>query len=306
MTYFVLKRLRHGLLSLLGIVIVVFLLSRATGSPARLYLPEDAGPEAVAAFNAAHGLDQPLYVQLFDFLKGLVRLDLGESMAYGEPALSIVLSRYPATIQLALLTIVIAATVGVLLGAAAAARRRSLFDGGSRILSLASLSVPDFWIGITGIAVFSVWLGLLPTSGNDGWQYWILPLLTLAMRPAGILMQVTRSSMVDALDSDYVKVARGKGVRPSGVVYKHALRNASIPIITVAGLSLAQVVNGALVVETVFGWPGVGTLMVTSIYARDFAVIQAVVLVTGAAIIALNFLIDLAYSWVNPQIRFGD
>ncbi|GAA4287886.1 ABC transporter permease [Georgenia daeguensis] len=306
MTYFVLKRLRHGLLSLFGIVILVFLLARATGSPARLYLPEDAGPEAIAAFNAEHGLDQPLYIQLFDYLKGLVRLDLGESMAYGEPALATVLSRYPATLQLSLVTIVIAAVLGIFVGAASAARRRSVFDGGSRVMSLAALSVPDFWIGITGIAVFSVWLGLLPTSGNAGWQYWILPVMTLAMRPAGILTQVTRSSMLGALDSDYVKVARGKGVRPAGIVYKHALRNAAIPIITVAGLSLAQVVNGALVVETVFGWPGVGTLMVTSIYARDFAVIQAVVLVTGAAIIALNFLIDVAYSWVNPQIRFGD
>jgi len=150
-----------------------------------------------------------------------------------------------------------------------------------------------------------VYLNVLPTSGAGGVQYWILPLIALTLRPIGVLTQVSRSSMIEELDSEYVRVARSKGVDERSVVLKHALRNAALPIVTVAGVLLAQLVNGALVVETVFGWPGVGNLMVTAIRGRDFAVIQAVVLVTGAAIIVLNFMIDLAYSWLNPQIRLG-
>lgn len=305
MTRFVLQRLRHGVLSLLGIVVVVFVLARLTGSPARLYLPEDATPEMVAAFNAANGLDRPVHEQLVDYLGGILRLDFGQSLMFHEPALTTVFERYPATLQLAAVTMAIAVLFGVLVGCAAAARRGTFADTSSRLGSLTALSVPDFWVGIMGIAVFAVYLGWLPTSGSGSLAYWILPLATLALRPMGILVQVVRTSMVEVLESDYVRVAKAKGVGPGALVYKHALRNAAIPVLTVAGVLAAQVVNGALVVETVFGWPGIGNLMVTAIKGRDFAVIQAVVLVTGFAIVVLNFVIDLAYSWVNPQITLG-
>lgn len=306
MTYFVLQRLRHGVLSLLGIVTLVFVLARLTGSPARLYLPEDATDEMVESFNQQHGLDGSIPSQLIDYLGGVIRLDFGDSLLYNEPAISTVLQRYPATLQLAAVTMVIALLVSIVLGSMSANRRGAKSDSVSRLGSLTALSVPDFWIGIMAITVFAVYLGWLPTSGAGGIQYWILPLLTLSLRPIGILTQVVRSSMITALESDYIKVARAKGVSQGTLIYKHALRNAAIPIVTVAGVLTAQVVNGALVVETVFGWPGIGNLMVTSIKERDFAVIQAVVLVTGAAIIILNFLIDLAYSWINPQIRLGE
>lgn len=305
MTSFVLQRARHGALSLLGIVILVFVLSRLTGSPARLYLPEDATEAMVTQFNVNNGLDKPVFIQLLEFLKGLLQLDFGQSLLYGEPALSVVLSRYPATLQLAFVSMFIATTLGVLIGALAAARRESIADKTSRITTLVALSVPDFWVGIMGIALFAVFLGVLPTSGAAGPQYWVLPLMTLCLRPLGILAQIVRTSMIGALDADYVRVARGKGATERSIIFKHALRNAAIPIITVAGVLTAGVVNGALVVETVFGWPGIGSLMVNAIHGRDFAIIQTVVLVTGAAIIILNFFIDLAYSWLNPQIRIG-
>jgi peptide/nickel transport system permease protein len=303
MTRFVMQRVRHGVLSIVGIVILVFVLSRLTGSPARLYLPEDATNDMVARFNAQHGFDQPVIVQLLSFIKGTLQLDFGDSLLYGEPALNVVLSRYPATLQLAFASMLIALALGILIGALAAARKESIADKICRLTSLAALSVPDFWIGIMGIALFAVYLGVLPTSGAGGPEYWVLPLVTLALRPTGIMAQIVRTSMVNALEADYVRVAKGKGVSEREIVFKHALRNAAIPIITVAGVLMAGVVNGALVVETVFGWPGIGNLMVTAIEGRDFAVIQAVVLVTGTAIIILNFAIDLAYSWLNPQIR---
>jgi peptide/nickel transport system permease protein len=305
MTRFVLQRARHGVLSIVGIVVLVFVLSRLTGSPARLYLPEDATADMVAQFNAQNGFDRPVVVQLLSFLKGTAQLDFGHSLLYGEPALNVVLARYPATLLLAFFSMLIATTLGVVFGSLAAAQKDSFADKVSRVTSLGALSVPDFWVGIMGIAVFAVYLGILPTSGAAGPQYWILPVLTLILRPVGILAQVVRTSMVDALAADYVRVAKSKGVSERAIVFKHALRNAAIPIVTVAGVLMAGVVNGALVVETVFGWPGIGNLMVTAIHGRDFAVIQAVVLVTGTAIIILNFGIDLAYSWLDPQIRLG-
>ena len=305
MTRFVLQRSLHGLLSLIGIVLLVFVLSRLTGSPARLYLPEDATEEMVRQFNAQNGFDEPIYIQLWNFIRGVAHLDFGRSLLYNSPALDVVMNRYPATLRLAAVATVIFTVVGVLIGCIGAARKGTRTDDATRLTSLVALSVPDFWVGITCIAVFAVYLNVLPTSGAGGVQYWILPLIALTLRPIGVLTQVSRSSMIEELDSEYVRVAGSKGVDERSVVLKHALRNAALPIVTVAGVLLAQLVNGALVVETVFGWPGVGNLMVTAIRGRDFAVIQAVVLVTGAAIIVLNFMIDLAYSWLNPQIRLG-
>ena len=305
MTRFVLQRSLHGLLSLIGIVLLVFVLSRLTGSPARLYLPDDATEAMVRQFNAQNGFDEPIYIQLWNFIRGVAHLDFGRSLLYNSPALDVVMNRYPATLRLAAVATVIFTVVGVLIGCIGAARKGTRTDDATRLTSLVALSVPDFWVGITCIAVFAVYLNVLPTSGAGGVQYWILPLIALTLRPIGVLTQVSRSSMIEELDSEYVRVARSKGVDERSVVLKHALRNAALPIVTVAGVLLAQLVNGALVVETVFGWPGVGNLMVTAIRGRDFAVIQAVVLVTGAAIIVLNFMIDLAYSWLNPQIRLG-
>jgi len=303
MAYFVLKRLRQGILSLAGIVLLVFVLARLTGSPARLYLPEEATQEIVDAFNAAHGFDGPIIVQLWDYILGVLTLNFGESIMYGQPALDVVMSRYGATLALAAWTMLFAVVLGIIFGVASASRPGSFRDGLTRVGSLTALSVPDFWVAIMGITVFSVALGILPTSGVGGIEYWILPLFVLLLRPLGMLTQVVRNSMLSVLDSDYVRVARAKGVSRQAILYKHALRNAAIPVLTVAGVLAAQVVNGALVIETIFGWPGVGNLMVTSIRGRDFAVIQTVVLVTGAAIILLNLMIDIVYSWINPQIR---
>ena len=212
MTRFVLQRSLHGLLSLAGIVLLVFVLSRLTGSPARLYLPEDATNEMVRQFNAENGFDQPIYMQLWNFITGVSHLDFGRSLLYNDSALSVVMTRYPATLKLAAVATIIFTVVGVLIGCIGAARRGTKADNVTRLTSLVALSVPDFWVGITGIAVFAVYLNVLPTSGAGGLQYWILPLIALSLRPIGVLTQVARSTMIEELDSEYVRVARSKGV----------------------------------------------------------------------------------------------
>jgi peptide/nickel transport system permease protein len=298
-------RVLQGVLSLIGIVAVVFVLARLTGSPARQYLPQGAPQSMVTEFNIQHGFNKPIGVQFLEFAKGVAHLQFGTSLSYGGPAINIVLNRYPATLELATVAMLVSITLGVVLGVLAARKPRSIFGEIARTLSLLGVSAPAFWIGIVGITVFAVFLRVLPTSGaGSDPRFWILPVATLAFQPIGILVQVVRNSMMEALQSDYVKVARAKGVPESSILFRHALRNASIPALTVAGTLAASLINGALVVETVFGWPGVGQLMVQAIETRDFAVIQAVIFVTAAAIIVLNFLVDLGYMWLNPQIRY--
>jgi peptide/nickel transport system permease protein len=298
-------RVVQGVISLVGIVAVVFVLARLTGSPARNYLPQGAPQSLVNQFNIEHGFNKPILVQFVTFVQGVAHLNFGQSLSYGGSAIGIVLNRYPATLQLAVVAMIVSVFLGVVLGVLAARKPRSIFAEIARALSLLGVSAPAFWIAIVGITVFAVFLHLLPTSGaGSNISFWILPVATLAFQPIGILVQVVRNSMLDALQSDYVKVARAKGVPESHILFQHALRNASVPALTVAGTIAASLINGALVIETVFGWPGVGQLMVQAIENRDFAVIQAVIFVTAAAIIVLNFLVDLGYTWLNPQIRF--
>jgi peptide/nickel transport system permease protein len=307
MLRFVLSRLGQSLLSIVGIVILVFFLARLTGSPALQYLPEGASPQLIAQFNQEYGFDRPLWQQFITFVNGVAHFDFGPSLLFGgSPAMSVVLDRYPATVKLAAYTMVIAVLVGVAIGVVSATKPESFIGQSSRLGSLIGISVPDFWVAITGITVFAVYLGVLPTSGSGpDIRYWILPVATLALRPIGILVQVVRSSMMEVLHSDYIKIARGKGVPETAVLYKHGLRNAAIPILTVAGTLTASIINGALIVESVFGWPGVGNLMVEAIKGRDFALIQAVIIVTAAAIVVLNLVLDVLYMWLNPQIHYS-
>lgn len=305
MTRYFGSRLIHGALSVAGIVLMVFFLSRMTGSPARHYLPIGASQEMVREYEVRNGLDRPIIEQLVDFVGGVLRLDFGKSLLTNTPAIDTVLDRYPATLSLGALSLVIGVVCGASLGVLAAHRPGSVFDRVVSIVSLIAFSTPQFWIAIIGILVFAVKFQVLPTSGKGSVQFWILPLATLSLQTVGIMMQVVRSSMVNVLKSDYIRVARGKGVKESSVLFVHALRNAAIPAVTVAGTLAAGVLNGAIVVETVFGWPGVGNLMINAIKKRDFAVVQAATLVTATAIIIVNALVDVAYTYIDPKIHFG-
>jgi peptide/nickel transport system permease protein len=299
------RRAVQSLASLAGLIVLVFFLARLTGDPSALYLPIDASPESRQEFAAQNGFDQPDIVQFGHFLAGLAHFDFGNSLRQSRPALTVVLDAFPVTLALAGLSMSIALLLAIIIGSLAAWRPNGLFDRIANLLALVGASAPNFWVAIVGILVFAVWLRLVPTSGMGGPSYWILPVAVLVLRPLGLIAQVVRGSMIGALTSAYVKTARAKGVRSRSIIFVHALRNAMLPVITVAGDQAAGIINGAVIVETVFGFAGIGKLLIDSITYRDFAVLQAAVLVTAIAILVMNILIDLAYAALDPRIRFN-
>ena len=300
---FVARRALHSLFALVGLVVLVFFLARLTGSPADLYLPIDATVEQRREFARRHGLDKPLVEQFGDFLAGLAAGDLGHSIRKDRPALEVVLEAIPTTLWLAAVTMVIALAGALVVGALAARHPGGAFDRVAGTASLAGASAPDFWLAISAILLFAVTLGWLPTSGMGGPLTWIMPVAVLVVRPFGILVQVVRNTMVGVLTAPYIKTARAKGIRERPILFVHALRNAMLPVITVAGDQAAGMVNGAVIVESIFGWPGVGKLMIDSIIQRDFAIVQASIFVTAALIFVMNILIDLAYAMLDPRVR---
>ncbi len=297
------RRTLHSAISLAGLIILVFVLVRLTGDPTNLFLPLDASLEARAAFAEKHGFNDSIPEQFGRFLNGLAHFDLGDSLRKARPALDVVLEAFPTTLTLAGFTMAFALSMAIVVGALAAYNPGGPFDRIGSVLSLAGASAPDFWVAITGILVFAVMLGWLPTSGTGSISHWVMPLTVLLIRPFGLLVQVVRGAMITALSSAYVKTARAKGVRERSVIFVHALRNATLPVITVAGDQAVGIINGAVIVETVFGFPGVGKLMIDAITQRDFAVVQAAILVTAIAIFIMNILIDLAYGVLDPRIR---
>lgn len=293
----------QSLLTLFSVIVIVFFLVRLTGNPATVILPENAPQELRDEFMRDMGLDQPLYVQFAVYVRNLLQFDFGESFRRGEPAIDLVLRAFPQTLKLAFVSMGLSLIVAVIVGSLSAWRPNSIFDRIANLLSILSASVPDFWLAIVGILIFAVTLQWLPSSGTGTGWHWVLPIATLMMRPTGILVQVVRGAMINALSSPYAKTARAKGIPESAIIFQHGLRNAALPIITVTGDQLAGLVNGAVVVETVFGWPGIGKLMIDSILQRDYMVLQACVLVTAAAIFLLNIIIDTLYAAIDPRIR---
>lgn len=304
MNKFLAKRAVSSAISLLLLVVAVFFLSRLTGDPTDLYLPVDASAEARANFREIHGLNDPLIVQFWHYLGDLVRLDFGDSIRRARPALEVVTEAFQWTLQLALITMAFVSTAAIILGSLAAFNVGGLFDRIATFCSLIGAAAPDFWIAIVGIVVFALTLGWVPTSGTGTPLHWILPIAVLFIRPFGLILQVVRGSMINALSSAYVKTARAKGVAPRITVFVHALRNAMLPVITVIGDQAAGMLNGAVVVESIFGFPGVGKLMIDSILQRDFSVVLASIMVTAFAIFLMNILIDLAYAALDPRIRY--
>ncbi|WP_146586038.1 ABC transporter permease [Puniceibacterium confluentis] len=304
MQKFLARRAVSSAISLVLLVIAVFFLSRLTGDPTDLYLPVDASAEARENFRQIHGLNDPLYVQFGHYMLDLVQLDFGDSIRRARPALEVVTEAFVWTLQLAAITMVGVTFAAIVLGSLAAFRVGGLFDRVATFFSLIGASAPDFWIAIVAIVVFAVGFGWLPTSGTGTVWHWILPVSVLFIRPFGLILQVVRGSMITALSSAYVKTARAKGVAPRATIFVHALRNAMLPVITVIGDQAAGMLNGAVVVETIFGFPGVGKLMIDSILQRDFAVVLASIMVTAFAIFLMNILIDLAYGALDPRIRY--
>jgi len=299
------RRALHSAVALFALITLVFFLVRLTGDPASLYLPIDASIAQREAFSERHGFNRPVLEQFGGFLSDVLRGEFGTSIRKERPALDVVLRAFPTTLSLAVITMTLAVVLGVAVGSVAAYRPGGVFDRLATLSSLGGASAPDFWVAITGILLFAVALGWLPTSGTGDWRHWIMPVGVLLLRPFGLLVQVVRGAMLNALASAYVKTARAKGVGEGTVVFVHALRNSGLAVVTVAGDQMVGIVNGAVIVETVFGWPGVGKLMIDAVMQRDFALVQATILITASAIFALNILIDVCYVLLDPRIRRG-
>jgi peptide/nickel transport system permease protein len=300
----IVTRVGEALVALLLMSLVIFLLSRLTGDPVALLLGDGATEADKAKLTQDLGLDQPLPIQYLTFLGNALTGDFGTSVTAGsQPALQLVLARLPASLSLAAVALVFTVTIGILFGVLAAIRRNSAVDIAARLIALVGQSVPSFWLGIVLMYIFAVQLGWLPTSGYGQWQHYVLPATTLGLFTLAAITRLVRSSMLEALGSEYIKLARIKGLSEAVVIWKHALANSLIPVITFMGTFFAVMITGAVIVETVFSWPGIGRLAYESILSRDFPVVQTVVLVITSLFILANLAVDLLYVLVDPRMR---
>jgi peptide/nickel transport system permease protein len=303
MKVYLLRRFLQSLLVLLGVSFVVFGILFLTGDPALVLLPPDASIDDIAKFREAMGFNDPFFVQYGRFLFGALRGDFGQSVRHGEPAFDLVMERMPATFELSGAALVIALCLAIPAGIVSAVRRNSVLDYFSTVVALLGQSMPTFWLGIMLILLFSVQLNLLPSSGRGGWQHMLLPAVTLGLFTTARITRLTRSGMLEVLNQDYIRTARAKGVANSPVVWKHALKNAAIPIVTIVGIELGTLLGGSVITETIFAWPGVGRLSVQAIYNRDYPVVQAAVFTLSATFILVNLFVDILYTYLDPRIR---
>jgi peptide/nickel transport system permease protein len=305
MTAYLIRRLIHSCFVLIGVSLLVFFVSRMIGDPARLMLPLEASEAQVEALRARLGFDQPLYIQLIRFLGDLLRGDFGMSLWQGVPAMSLVLNRFPATVYLATVVVAFSLLVGLPMGVVAAVWPRSVIDRLTTVVSITGVSMPTFWLALMLIIVFAVNLRWFKTSGYGGVEFIILPVLALSVVHIGRIAQVVRSCMLDELSRPYVTTARAKGLQEPKTVVGHALRNAAIPVITLTADEVAGLINGAVVIEVIFAWPGIGLLALDAIERRDFPVVQADVMLVAAVVVVMNLVVDLAYAYMDPRIRYA-
>jgi peptide/nickel transport system permease protein/oligopeptide transport system permease protein len=290
---------------LLGVILLIMVtINLIPGDPAALMLGEGATAEMVAKLRASLDLDQPLPVRYVRYVGRVLRGDLGRSIREGRRVNEELGDVWPATAQLGLTALVIAVVVGMTVGVLSARWPYTLFDNLVRVLSLFGLSMPIFWTGIVLIVLFSLVLNWFPAGGRGTWAHFVLPAVTLAMPTVAMLARMTRSTMLEVLREDYVRTARAKGVADRGVLTRHALRNALIPVVTVLGLQTGQLLGGAVLTETVFSWPGIGRMLVRAIFARDYVLLQGGVLVLAVTFVVINLLVDLSYAYLDPRISY--
>ncbi|HET9924589.1 MAG TPA: ABC transporter permease [Methylomirabilota bacterium] len=304
MKRYILKRLGYAAISLILLSLTIFLFVRLTGDPTVLLVEPGASQADIEAIRHQFGLDQPLWVQYGHFVSSLVRGDLGHSFYYRTPVLELYLSRLPSSLLLATAAMAFSLLIGIPTGIMAAVRVNRWWDSAGKVFALLGLSVPSFAVGLLMILFFSVYLGWLPSSGSGSVAHVIMPAFALGWYFAAAHMRLTRSSMLDVLGSEYVKLARLKGLPEALVIAKHAFKNALIPVLTLAGINLVIMVNVAVVVETVFAWPGIGRLLYEGVSFRDFPVVQATVILNGAMVVIVSLLVDILYAVIDPRIRF--
>jgi peptide/nickel transport system permease protein len=303
MAQFISRRVVYCLVSLVLLSLTIFFFVRVTGDPATLLVEPGASPADIAEIHRRFGLDRPLWEQYGLFMWAVVRGDFGQSFYYQTPVFELYLSRLPNSLELAVTAMIFSLVIGIPSGVLASVRVGRFWDSAGKLFALLGLSLPSFWVGLVMILVFSVYLRWLPSSGAGTPLHLIMPAFALGWYFAAAHMRLTRSSMLDVLGSEYIKLARLKGLPEALVIAKHAFKNALIPVITLAGINLVIMINVAVVVETVFAWPGIGRLLYEGITFRDFPVVQGVVLLGGAMIVVVNLAIDILYAVIDPRIR---
>jgi peptide/nickel transport system permease protein len=304
MQRFIIIRLVQAALTLWLLSLAVFLSVHLTGDPAAYLLGPELGNLEYEQLKKNLGLDRPLIVQYGDFLADIVRADFGKSPIMGRQARDVLFERLPATLQLASAAFLLSIVVGIPLGILSAVKRDTIVDNFGKFFAVLGIAAPSFWVAIMGILLFGAILGWLPTYGRGGIEHFILPAFVLGWASMAGMVRLGRSSMLEVLDSEYVKFARIKGLSERMVIYKHALKNAVIPVLTFGGLTLAGLLNGSVAIEVVFAWPGIGRLMLQGIQQRDFPIVQATVLAAGFFYVITALLVDILYAYVNPRIRY--
>lgn len=334
MLRYILKRFIQVIPVLIGVSVVVFLLLRVFApDPAPIVLGQHASNEMIEAWRESHGLNAPIWKQFLDFFFGALRGDFGTSYYSNTPVWKEIIARFPATIELSVLAMIFASLIGIFIGVISAVRKNSFIDNASMVIALIGVSIPIFWSGIMLIIVFAGHLEILPSGGRisplmrpethtglylidtlidgnisafkDAVQHLVLPVIALGMYSMAIIARMTRSTMLDTLNQDYIRTARAKGLSKARVVFIHALRNAMIPITTVIGLQLGQLLGGSVLTETVFAWPGIGKFTVDSLLKSDFPVVQAVVLLIAIIFVMMNLLVDIIYAFLDPRIKYS-
>jgi peptide/nickel transport system permease protein len=305
MRRYLIKRIFQAVVTILFIMVIIFFLSRALGDPSLLFLSDDAGEEQLMVLREKFGIDKPIWVQFVRYFASAAQGDFGESFKWEEPALELVLSRVPATLELAFVAILISTVFGISIGTITALKHDTILDRLGQSLALLGQAIPNFWLGLMLILFFGVFLQILPISGRGGFLNIIMPALTLSAFSTASVTRLTRSSLLDVMGSEYIKMVRSKGIPESVVILKHGLRNALIPILTLIALQFGYLLGGSVIVETIFAWPGVGRLAIEAFFRRDFPVIQAVVLFMSFVFVSMNLLVDILYAYIDPRIRFN-
>ena len=304
MTQFMMRRTLYAAITLLILSLTIFTVVRLTGDPVTLMAEPGAQEADLALVRAEWGLDQQLPVQYAEFLKNVITGQLGQSFNYEMPVSTLYFQRLPNSLELALAATLISFVIGIPAGIISAVRVNSAWDHVGKTIALLGLSVPGFWLGLVMILVFSVWLEWLPTSGQGGWQNLVMPAIALGWYFAASLLRLTRSSMLEVLRSEYIKLARLKGLPGYAVIAVHAFKNALIPVLTLAGVNLVVMINAAVIIEVIFAWPGIGRLLYEGIFQRDFPLVQGVVMEAGIMIVLINLIVDILYAYIDPRIRF--
>lgn len=300
---YLIRRAFRAMLVIVGVSFISFAVLFLSGDPTETMVGEDWTREEVQKLREDMGLDRPWIIQYTTYVSRAIQGDFGESLRYRQPAFELIAERVPATMELALVALLISVILALPLGILSASRRGSAYDYGSMILALFGQAMPVFWLGLMLILIFGVHMQWLPVSGRGGFERLILPSITLATYSLARNTRVIRSSMLEVLGLDYVRTARAKGLTERSIIYVHALRNSLIPVVTIIGLEFGHLLGGAVIVETIFAWPGIGRLMIQAVYAKDFPLVQASVTIAAVIFVSINFLVDFIYSYLDPRVR---